>query len=178
MRASACQCKFAALAIFMRRTREPGCHRGEIRFASAMKILAALALAVSLNFAPHATAIEPTQKLPTAAAVKDVTPDEAAKLMQEKTALVVDVRTPDEFAEGHIPGAVNVDFLGDDFETKVAALPADKPLIVHCAAGNRSSKAVVKIAAAQKGAEIFHLKSGFNGWKAAGKPVEAKPAAK
>ncbi len=142
-----------------------------------MKILAALLLAISLNFAPHATAIEPTQKLPTAAAVKDVTPDEAAVLVKsELGVLVIDVRTPDEFAEGHIPGAKNVDFLGDDFEKQIAALPADKPLIVHCAAGNRSARAVVKIAALQKSGQIFHLKSGFNGWKAAGKPVEVKPA--
>ena len=112
-------------------------------------------------------------------AVKNVTPDEAALLMKDKTpVLVVDVRTPDEFAEGHIPGAMNVDFLGDDFEKQLAALPTDRPLLVHCAAGNRSSKAIVKISALKKHAQIFHLKSGFNGWKAAGKPVETKPAAK
>jgi len=109
-----------------------------------------------------------------------VTPDEAALLMKSKSApaLVIDVRTPDEFADGHIPGAKNVDFLGDDFEKQIAALPTDRPLIVHCAAGNRSSKAVAKLAATGKFAEILHLKSGFNGWKAAGKPVETKPVAK
>jgi len=73
---------------------------------------------------------------------------------------------------------VDVDFLGDDFEKKPAVLPADRPLIVHCAAGNRSAKAVAKLAALHKFTQIFHLKSGFNGWKAAGKPVETKPAAK
>ena len=145
-----------------------------------MKILPALLIAALLNFTPHVVAEEAKQ--PAAAKVsapKDVTPDEAALLMKGKApVLVVDVRTPDEFAEGHIPGAKNVDFLGDDFEKQIAALPTDRPLIVHCAAGNRSSKAVVKIAALQKSAQIFHLKSGFNGWKAAGKPVETKPSAK
>ena len=145
-----------------------------------MKILPALLIAALLNFTPHVVAEEAKQ--PAAAKVsapKDVTPDEAALLMKGKApVLVVDVRTPDEFAEGHIPGAKNVDFLGDDFEKQFAALPTDRPLIVHCAAGNRSSKAVVKIAALQKSAQIFHLKSGFNGWKVAGKPIETKPAAK
>ena len=141
-----------------------------------MKILPALLIAIVLNFTPHVFAEDAKQPAAAkASALKDVTPDEAALLMKGKApVLVVDVRTPDEFAEGHIPGARNVDFLGDDFEKQIAALPAGRPLIVHCAAGNRSSKAVVKIAALQKSAQIFHLKSGFNGWKAAGKPVEKK----
>ena len=146
-----------------------------------MKILQALLIAVFLNLASHAVADEPKQAAGAkASATKDVTPDEAAALMKNKpgAVLVIDVRTPDEFAEGHIPGAKNVDFLGDDFEKQIAALPADRPLIVHCAAGNRSAKAVAKIAALQRTAQTFHLKSGFNGWKAAGKPVETKPAAK
>ena len=146
-----------------------------------MKIIPLVLAAVLLNFAPHATAAEPKQPAgANAPAMKDVTPDEAARLMKVNPGapLVLDVRTPDEFAEGHIPGAVNADFLGDDFEKQIAALPADRPLIVHCAAGNRSSQAVVKISALRKSAQIFLLKSGFNGWKAAGKPVETKRAAK
>ena len=144
-----------------------------------MKILPAVLLAVFISFASHVAADGPRQPAGAKASVgKDVTPDEAAQLMKGKSVLVVDVRTPDEFSDGHIPGAKNVDFLGDDFEKQIAALPTDGSLIVHCAAGNRSAKAVAKIAALQKHAQIFHLKSGFNGWKAAGKPVETKPAAK
>ncbi len=133
-----------------------------------------------LTFTPYALADEAKQPAGAAvAAVKDVTPDEAATLMKGKSpVLVVDVRTADEFAEGHIPGAKNADFLGDDFEKQLAALPTDRPLIVHCAAGNRSSKAVAKLSALKNSAQIFHLKSGFNGWKAAGKPIEMKAASK
>ncbi len=143
-----------------------------------MKILPALLLAALVNFTADTIAAEPAPPAGAkASAIKDVTPDEAALLINgEPGVLVLDVRTPDEFAEGHIRGAKNVDFLDDDFEKQIAALRADKPLLVHCAAGNRSSKAVVKIAALQKSARIFHLKSGFNGWKAAGKPVEMKSA--
>ena len=145
-----------------------------------MKILPALLVATIVSFTPITIASEPKQAaVATARTPKDVTPEEAASLMKGKApVLVVDVRTPDEFAEGHIPGAVNVDFLGDDFEKQLAALPTDRPVIVHCAAGNRSSKAVAKIEALKLPVQILHLKSGFNGWKAAGKPVEVSPSKK
>jgi len=145
-----------------------------------MKILPALLIAFFLNFAWQAVAEEPKQPAGAkASATKDVTPDEAAALMKNKPGvLVLDVRTPDEFAEGHIAGAKNLDFLGDDFEKGLATLPTDRPVIIHCAAGGRSAKAVAKIEALKLPVQILHLKSGFNGWKAAGKPVETKPAAK
>ena len=143
-----------------------------------MKAFLPLLLTVVLNGAICAGPAS-AGKPPAAATVKNVAPDEAEALMKNSPNLIIlDVRTPDEFAEGHIPGAMNADFLGDDFEKHIAALPADRPLIVHCAAGNRSARAVAKIAAMQKSAQIFHLKLGFNGWKAAGKPIETKPAAK
>ena len=74
---------------------------------------------------------------------KLVTPDEAEKLLKENPAVtVLDVRTPEEFAEGHIKGAVNADVNGDDFEKKVAALDQSKPVLIHCQAGGRSSRAI------------------------------------
>jgi 3-mercaptopyruvate sulfurtransferase SseA len=90
-------------------------------------LLPVLLLSLVLNFAPRAIAED--AKKPAglkATTTVNVTPDVAAQMMKEKApVLVLDVRTPDEFAEGHIPGAMNVDFLGDDFEKKLAALPAD-----------------------------------------------------
>ena len=110
-------------------------------------------------------------------AVKDVTPDEAEALMKGAAKpLILDVRTPDEFAEGHIPGAKNVDFFGDDFEKQVAALKGNGAVIVHCAAGGRSAQSLPKVTALNKFGAVYHLKSGFNGWKAVGKAVEGKPA--
>ncbi len=145
-----------------------------------MKIFAALVIATSLTFTCPVLAKDPEP--PASAkdsAMKEVTPDEAAKLMKaEPGVLVLDVRTPDEFAEGHIAGAKNLDFLGDDFEKGLAKLPTDRPVIVHCAAGGRSAKAVAKIEALKLPLKVLHMKAGFNGWKAAGQPVEPKPAAK
>lgn len=124
-------------------------------------------LAVLLSLATASFA-EPTST------VKDVTPDEAEALLKGAIKpLVLDVRTPEEFAKGHIPGAKNVDFLGDDFEKQLAKLEASGPVIVHCAAGNRSSQALPAIAALKKFTAIYHLKAGFSGWKAAGKAAES-----
>ena len=90
--------------------------------------------------------------------------------------VILDVRTPDEFAAGHIPRAKNADFLGDDFEKEIAALDPASPVLVHCASGNRSAQAVKKIEALKKIGVIYHMKAGFNGWAAAKKPVEGKPS--
>ena len=84
---------------------------------------------------------------------------------------MLDVRTPEEFKEGHIAGAKNVDFLGDDFEEKVGKLDPSKPYIVHCAAGGRSARALEKLTAA-KLPKVYHMPAGFKGWQEAGKPVQ------
>ena len=108
-----------------------------------------------------------------AAPVENVSPDQAEKLMKDSPGLIViDVRTADEFAEGHIKGATNVDFFGDDFAKKMAALDQTKPVLIHCAAGNRSSQALTAIKDTAKFPAIYHLKAGFSGWKAAKKPIE------
>lgn len=104
--------------------------------------------------------------------IQDVTPEEAERLLKDnKEAVVLDVRTPEEFKVGHIAGAKNVDFLGDDFEAKVGMLDPDKPYIVHCASGGRSTNALAKLKAA-KLPKVYHMPAGFKGWQEAGKPVQ------
>ena len=93
----------------------------------------------------------------------------------------LDVRTPAEFAAGHAPGAINVDFLaaGDDFVAQVEkALPAEKadgkPIIVGCKSGRRSASAAAMLAAAgyhQRGI-LVDVQGGFDAWLASGLPVE------
>jgi len=105
---------------------------------------------------------------------KNVTPDEVEKLLaKDPKPIVLDVRTPDEFAEGHIPGATNVDAHDPDFAKKVAQLDQKRPVIIHCAAGGRSSQMLPTVAA-QKFPEIYHMNKGFSAWSASGKPVEKK----
>ena len=94
----------------------------------------------------------------------------AEPLAQAGKVMVVDVRTPEEYAEGHIAGAKNVDFLESDFEKQVAALERDKTYLIHCASGSRSMGALPLF---QKlgFTSLYHLDGGFSAWKRAGKPV-------
>lgn len=104
---------------------------------------------------------------------KDVSPDEAEKIIREKKEVVVlDVRTADEFKSGHIAGAKNVDFHSDDFAKKVGELDKSKDYLVHCAAGGRSSQTLEAMKKHGFAGTVYHLKSGFSGWQKAGKPVE------
>ena len=89
--------------------------------------------------------------------------------------VVLDVRTRDEFVEGHIPGAVLIDFKAPDFKQKVGQLDHDKLYLVHCAAGGRSAKAA-ELMGSLGFERVFNLEGGMKAWTAAGKPVEKNGA--
>lgn len=100
-----------------------------------------------------------------------LTPDAfEAKLASSKDKLVIDVRTPDEYAKGHLSGATMIDFYEADFKTKLTTLDKSKPVFVYCAAGGRSGSAtdVLKSLGFKR---IYDLKGGIRAWNAAGKPV-------
>lgn len=100
---------------------------------------------------------------------RDVSPVELQALLREGTAIVVDVREPNEFAAGHIPGAQNVPLSRFD----PAALPdaGGKTLILSCAGGKRSAMALDRCAASKSSVDT-HLAGGFGAWTSAGLPVE------
>lgn len=58
-------------------------------------------------------------------------------------ALILDVRTPSEIAEGYLEGAIFVDFMSEDFKDKVVELDKTADYVVHCRSGNRSGQAIV-----------------------------------
>ena len=89
-------------------------------------------------------------------------------LSEDGTAQLVDVRTPEEFAEGHIPGALNIDWKADDFiGNATAALSKDRPVMVYCRSGKRSAAAAGKLS--KVGFKVLNLTGGFLGWEEAGK---------
>ncbi len=59
--------------------------------------------------------------------------------------ILVDVRTPQEFNEGHINGAINIDWVSDDFNEKVAAMDKEKTIYVYCKIGGRSLKSQTRL---------------------------------
>lgn len=93
-----------------------------------------------------------------------------AELMAKQDVVVLDVRTADEFKEGHLEGAVNIDQSQNDFMEKVkATLSADKTIAVYCRSGRRSANAAGRLAEA--GYKAVNLKGGILAWKDAKMPV-------
>ena len=92
--------------------------------------------------------------------VAELTPEDAAELVDDDNHHVLDVRRATEFAEGHIPGATNV------AHTRLAArldeVPKDKRLLVNCRSGARSARACSYLK--RLGHEVINLKGGFNAW--------------
>ncbi len=100
---------------------------------------------------------------------RELTPRQLDSLLQQGRALVVDVREPDEFAAGHIPGAINLPLSA--FRASQLPDPGAKMLVLNCAAGRRSAMALEKCAAARSEVDT-HLAGGFGAWRAAGLAVE------
>jgi rhodanese-related sulfurtransferase len=103
--------------------------------------------------------------------VQHVKADEAAKILADGKTAIVDVRTPDEFKDGHIKGAKNIDIMSSDFEAQLGKLDKTQPTLVHCQAGGRSTRAL-KVFEKLGFTHLIHLDDGYGGWEAAGKPVE------
>ena len=76
----------------------------------------------------------------TAAGVRTVSAQDAVAVIQQDDAVVIDVRTPEEYAEGHLASARNVPLAGD-FEADVSRLPRDATYVLYCRTGNRSAQA-------------------------------------
>ncbi|MCO6491883.1 MAG: rhodanese-like domain-containing protein [Phaeodactylibacter sp.] len=78
---------------------------------------------------------------------------------------LIDVRTPEEFGEGHIEGAVNINFYDDAFIQQLEQqLDKDKPVMLYCRSGRRSANAAKQMQALGF-KEVYDLKGGFLDWK-------------
>lgn len=94
----------------------------------------------------------------------------AAKLAAEKDKTVLDVRTADEYSNGHLANAQMIDFYKSDFKANLAKLPKEKPVFVYCAGGVRSHQAVAMLE--ELGfKKVIELKGGYKAWVSAGKAV-------
>lgn len=140
--------------------------------------LLALALtAFACQTEPTADAATEAQQ-PGSAVARDISDAELLALLADRPdLLLIDVRTDQEWEQGHIPGAAFLDFLEDDFEERAFALPKDRPIAVYCAAGGRSEDAMIKMKKAGF-RELYNLRGGFYGWEDAGRDVSnADPVA-
>jgi rhodanese-related sulfurtransferase len=122
-------------------------------------------------FSPRARSETPATRPSTQPSIRTIDVDEFEKLASDPSNVILDVRTPEEFAAGHIANATNIDWQSDDFEQKVSALDKKKTYLVHCAAGGRSAKACKKLDRLSF-ANVYNLKGGMAAWEKAGKKVE------
>ncbi len=101
---------------------------------------------------------------------KRVTVEAFAKARGNADALLVDVRTPAEFAQGHIPGAINLDVNSDSFASSIRQWDRNRPILVYCRSGRRSARACSMLH--ETGfTQLLDLAPGLQGWEAAGQPV-------
>jgi rhodanese-related sulfurtransferase len=89
------------------------------------------------------------------------------KLRKDASVVVLDVRTAEEFADGHMPGAINLDIRGGKFAETLAGLDKSKTYLVHCAVGGRSAKACGQMDG-MKFDKVLNLSGGITAWEAAG----------
>lgn len=99
-----------------------------------------------------------------------VTPRDAAAIIDDRPVVVLDVRTPEEFAEGHLENAINIDFYAADFADQLAGLDPDTEYVVYCRSGNRSGQTIPIMA--DLGFQSVHdVEGGVLEWVQAGLPL-------
>ena len=93
------------------------------------------------------------------------------KMATKKKSKIIDVRTPEEVAEGHLADATTINFLSPDFTSQVAGLNKKGTYLLYCRSGARTRKAAD---AMQKMGfkHVYMLEGGINAWKEAGKTIK------
>lgn len=100
-----------------------------------------------------------------------LSPDDFQSSIADGAVQLVDVRTPEEYAEQHINGAINIDVYEDSFiEQCKARLDKDRPVAVYCRSGKRSANAACQLRKAGF-KRVLNLDGGITAWLDAAKPV-------
>jgi len=101
--------------------------------------------------------------------IEDITPQEAFALIQSNQNnpdfVIIDVRTPEEVADGYIENAINLDFYSATFRNELDQLDKNKTYLIYCRSGRRSGNAL-EIMVELNFREVYHILSGIISWKA------------
>jgi phage shock protein E len=103
---------------------------------------------------------------PAAGASVDISIEEAQQLWQNNEAILIDVRTPAEYRDGHIPGVANIPL--DQIDQRSGEVPTDKKVVLICRSGNRSAQAT-RILRGKGFINVYNSTSGMSSWKG---PIE------
>ncbi|WP_456395651.1 rhodanese-like domain-containing protein [Desulfurobacterium sp.] len=101
--------------------------------------------------------------------VEEVSPEETMKLIK-KGIVVIDVRTPEEFASGHIKNAKNIDFMSRDFFKRIESLDKNSPYII-CSRDGRTGMVVAKVMESEGFKKLYNMDGGIIGWAEKSYPV-------
>jgi phage shock protein E len=142
-------------------------------------LLALVSITLAAGFSPAVTAAEATNdkpqvnlSFPPPKAFFNLDAEKFDQVrLKNPNAVVLDVRTPEEFSQGHIPGAKLINFNSPEFKEEVSKLDPKKTYLVNCAAGGRSAKAC-QLMHDQGFKTLINLDGGIRAWQKAGKPVE------
>ncbi len=138
---------------------------------SLMLLALAVSLVIGVVLTGGCTTSEPE---PPTQIIENLTPQQADDLIQANANnvdfFIIDVRTPGEFAEGHIENAIVIDYHSDIFADRIGYLDRDKIYLIYCDVGNRSG---VSLALFEELGfmEVYNMLDGINAWQEAGLPV-------
>jgi len=133
---------------------------------TSLSIIAFVSCTGSAN--PEATKEQIVQQTET---IVDVNVAQFKELMSSEQGVILDVRTPEEWAEGVIEGAQKMNYYDDDFATQTEGLDKSKTVFVYCKAGGRSASAAEVLK--EKGfTKIYNLDGGMTAWLEQGNPVK------
>ena len=105
--------------------------------------------------------------------IQGVSPEEAADLIAQDEVVILDVRTPEEFASGHIPGAQLLNVNDPSFRERASQLDPDQAYLVQCRSGRRSARAAQILQ--ELGVDtIYDLEGGILAWDDANLPITAE----
>lgn len=105
------------------------------------------------------------------AVLETVAPETAAEtIASNPETVVLDIRTPEEFGEGIIEGAINIDFYAPDFAAQLAQLDRDASYVVYCRSGNRSGEAMATFADLDF-QQVSEIGGGIVNWYQDGLPI-------
>jgi rhodanese-related sulfurtransferase len=133
--------------------------------------IAAAALAVAAITGVSACSSDTPASSPTSSAAGlHMAASDFSTAMKAPGTIVLDVRTPAEYAGGHLAQAQNIDIEASDFTSKIAALDKNATYAVYCRSGNRSGAALEQITAAGF-THVFDLAGGIGAWQNMGGPM-------
>ena len=142
--------------------------RSERRSGDALDIMAELDFREVYNMLDGINQWK-AEELPIVYIIEEITPQEAFSLIQENQDnpdfVIIDMRNPEEFTDGHIEDAINLDFRSETFQDELDTLDRDKAYLIYCATGIRSGSAL-DIMAELAFREVYKILDGINAWKA------------